>query len=269
MISNRHRLPVVLAIGGHDPGGGAGIQADIEAIAANGCHATSVITCLTVQDSCNLESLTPMSPVQMLAQAETVLADQPVAAIKIGLIGDLAMAETLVYLLQEEPNIPVVLDPVLATGGGADLATDELLTYIREQLLPLCSLITPNSLEARRLSERQGSPDSCARDLLEMGAKAVLITGTHEEEYEVTNRLYDFSGLLDTSSWERLPGEYHGSGCTLASAIAAELAQQHPLLQAVKQAQEYTWLALSNAFRSGNCQSLPDRLFALQRSNKV
>ena len=259
-------LPIILAIGGHDPGGGAGIQADIESIAANGCHAATVVTCLTVQDSCNLRALQPVPADSVAAQAEAVLADCRVATIKIGLIGDSAIAAALVSLLTSHPEIPVVFDPVLAAGGGRDLANQTLLEIISNQLLPLCRLITPNSPEARRLCHSDLPLETAARKLLSKGAKAVLITGTHEKTRQVTNRLYDSTGLLDASHWERLPGEYHGSGCTLASAVAAGLARGLPLLDAVRQGQMYSWRSLQQGFRSGRCQALPNRLFTIRRA---
>ncbi len=266
MQSNYPNLPIVLAIGGHDPGGGAGIQADIESIAANGCHAATVITCLTVQDSCDLTSMQPLQPEQIAAQAEAVFADCQINAIKIGLIGDPLIAEILVSLLETHPRIPVIFDPVLATGGGSDLASEKLLQIIRDRLFPLCSLITPNSLEARRLCGADLSLDECAQKLLSLGTESVLITGTHEATSTVSNRLYGKHGLLDESHWERLPGEYHGSGCTLAAAISAAIAREIPLTQAIRQGQSYAWQSLRHGFRSGRCQSLPDRLYRLERN---
>ena len=266
MHDKSQTLPIVLAIGGHDPGGGAGIQADIESCAANGCHAATVITCLTVQDSCNLSAMQPLPSASIAAQAEAVLADCRVDAIKLGLLGDAEIVETLMSLLQKHPDIPVVLDPVLTAGGGQDLASQALLEAISSQLLPLCSLITPNSLEARRLTQIDLDLDQAAEWLLSAGAKAVLITGTHEQTAQVSNRLYDASGLVDASHWPRLPAEFHGSGCTLASAIAAGLALGLPLLEAVRKGQDYSWSSLEQGFRSGRCQLLPNRLFGIRRT---
>jgi hydroxymethylpyrimidine/phosphomethylpyrimidine kinase len=267
MNRDRSTPPVVLAIGGHDPGGGAGIQADIESITANGCHATTVVTCLTVQDSCNLVALQPVSPASVQAQVQAVMNDCPVKVIKIGLIGEPKIAAALAAILPAYPQIPVILDPVLAAGGGKDLATRTLMQIIVERLLPRCSLITPNSPEARRLCGAGLPLELAARELLTRGAKAVLITGTHEQSRQVSNRLYDATGLLDASEWERLPGEYHGSGCTLSSAIAAGLARGLPLLEAVRQGQTYTWQSLRLGFRSGRCQAIPNRLYAIRRFN--
>ncbi len=266
MQEPNYSLPTVLAIGGHDPSGGAGIQADIESIAANGCHAATAVTCLTVQDSCDLIALHPVDPAQLIAQVEAVLGDGKIGAMKIGLIGAASIAQALVSLLKDHAAPPVIFDPVLATGAGSELASEELLEVIRYELLPLCSLITPNSLEARRLCGKDLPLDECAQMLLAGGVKSILITGTHEQSATVSNRLFDRNGLLDESHWERLPGEYHGSGCTLAAAISAFIARGTPLSEAVRQGQAYSWQSLKQGFRSGRCQSLPDRLYKLGRT---
>lgn len=265
MSAETKSIPVVLAIGGHDPGGGAGIQADIEAIGANGAHAATVVACLTVQDSCNLSALHPVEPALILSQAMAVLADVPVSAIKIGLLGSPGAVRAAAELLDSQPGVPVVLDPVLAAGGGSDLTGNELLQAIRQRLVPRCDLLTPNTPEARRLSALSGgdSLDTCAEALLTLGAGAVLLTGTHdrEEEEQIVHRLYRHTQPVVTSAWKRLPGSYHGSGCTLAAAIAARLALGEPMEEAVQRALAYTWESIARGFRAGRCQSLPDRLF--------
>jgi len=262
------KIPVILAIGGHDPGGGAGIQADIEAVAANGCHCTSAITCITFQDSCNVQALAPLPAQQVLAQVEAVLADCRVRAIKIGLIGSVEITEALAGLLESHPQIPLVLDPVLAAGGGTPLAGQLLLETIRQRLLPLTTLITPNSPEARRLADGPQTLEQCATQLLQQGSQGVLITGTHEADEQVINTLYLADGRRQRSNWQRLPGEYHGSGCTLAAAVAAGLAQGKSLEDAVNAALTFTWQSLAQGFRSGRCQSLPNRLYRLERGFK-
>ena len=269
MISQQKSLPVVLAIGGHDPSGGAGIQADIEAVAANGAHAVSLVTCLTTQDSCNVRELHPVAPEQLMRQAELLLADSPVAAIKVGLLGSPQIAKTLAQLLRQLPEIPLVLDPVLAAGGGSELAGAQLLDRVRDELLPLCHLLTPNIPEAIRLSglETDTTPQACGDKLLATGCEAVLITGTHDESSQnrVIHHLFRPQQQPFSSDWPRLPGEYHGSGCTLAAAIAAGLAGGEPLQQAVEQGLEYTWQSLHQGFQSGRCQATPDRLHRLRR----
>ncbi len=250
--------PIVLSISGHDPSGGAGIQADIETLNALGCYPTSVITCLTTQDSSNVHRLTPLPPAGIREQAETILADLPVRAIKIGLIGSAGIAKMLASLLSEHTHIPVILDPVLATGGGTDLASDQLLKSILEQLLPLTAISTPNSEEARRLACMQSLPQ-CADRLLQQGCESVLITGTHEASDNVTNTLYRRGIPTIDWNWPRLPHSYHGSGCTLASAIAAGLAKGLSIEESAAQAQKYTWNALQQGWRPGKGQHVPDR----------
>lgn len=252
--------PIVLCLGGHDPSGGAGIQADIETIAALGCHGATVVTCLTVQDSRNVHALHPVSSALLTAQAGAVVADFPVSAIKIGLIGDASLIGAIGDLLAAHPHIPVVLDPVLAAGGGTELATAELIGAIAEQLLPLTDLITPNLAEARRLTGDQ-TPDDCAQTLIDLGAEGVLLTGTDviENTDPVINRLYRPAQPPEHWRWPRLPHSYHGSGCTLAAACAANLALGLSLTDAATQAQTFTYTSLQKGWQPGHGQHLPWR----------
>jgi len=252
--------PVLLCLGGHDPVGGAGIQADIETIAALGGHTASAITCLTVQDSRNVRALHPVAARLFRDQAEAVLGDMAVAAIKIGLIGDAALVPVIAELLRRHPDVPVVLDPVLAAGGGSNLARDDLLAAIRAQLLPLTDLLTPNLAEARRLTGLD-TADDCAAALQAAGARCVLLTGTDEveDELQVINRLYCPDGKNEHWHWPRLPHSYHGSGCTLASACAALLAHGLDMFDAVAQAQDFTYQSLQAGWRPGHGQHLPWR----------
>ncbi len=260
----RQPLPVVLSIAGHDPTGGAGIQADIEAIAALGCHPVTVVSTITVQNTRNVQRVTALAPELIEQQARILLQDIPVQAIKIGLIGSAANARAISSILEQHPTVPVVLDTVLAAGGGTELASTELLRTIREQLLPRATLATPNSLEARRLTDATGL-EECAVQMLESGCKAVLITGTHEVEADVSNRLFRPGQASVDTHWPRLPERYHGSGCTLAAAIAALLAAGQSLEEAVARAQEYTWNSLCHGFQPGAGQYLPDRLITCRK----
>ena len=156
---------------------------------------------------------------------------------------------------------------MLASGRGDELANEDMLDAMRELLIPQTTIITPNSMEARRLAldedneEDDPSLEECAKRILRMGCEYVLITGTHEQTPKVTNTLYSELGVVSSDSWARLPGIYHGSGCTLASAIAALIAQGVAVPEAVKEAQEYTWQTLNAGFRPGMGQHIPDRLF--------
>jgi hydroxymethylpyrimidine/phosphomethylpyrimidine kinase len=261
-MSKDERVPAVLCAAGHDPGGGAGIIADAEAIRAAGAHPLSVVTCLTAQDSCGLRRLWPQPRAQVDEQCRLLLADARVTAIKIGLLGDTALVRTLIDVIQDHPDLPVVLDPVLATGAGQSVADAALCNQLRHRLIPAVTLLTPNVPEAQTLSGAT-APDDCASRLLRLGCLWVLITGTHAPGELVTNRLYGRDGSRASWDWPRLPGEYHGSGCTLASAIAGRLALGQGVPQAVAEAQSYTWETLSRARRTGRCQLTPDRLFAL------
>lgn len=266
--------PIVLAFAASDPSGGAGIQADILTLASMGCHPLSVITAITVQDTAGVEGLMPLDPDWVSDQARTVLEDMPVHAFKIGLLGSVEVAAAVAEVVADYPDVPLVLDPVLASGRGDELASEEMLSALRELIIPQSTLITPNSMEARRLAadeaDEEDDPDlhQCAQRLLALGCEYVLITGTHENTPEVINTLYGSEGIVRSDAWPRLPGNFHGSGCTLASAIAAALANGLELPEAVREAQEYTWHALKSGFRPGMGQHLPDRLFWARESDE-
>jgi hydroxymethylpyrimidine/phosphomethylpyrimidine kinase len=250
-----------------DPSGGAGLQADVLTIASMGCHPLSVVTAITVQDTSGVDDVLAIDAEWVADQARAILEDVPVAAFKIGLLGSVDNIAAIASILADYPDIPLVLDPILSSGRGDELADDDMLDAMRELLIPQCTLVTPNSVEARRLAlnedDEEDDPtlEECAKRILAMGCEYVLITGTHEQTLKVTNTLYSERGVVRADSWERLPGIYHGSGCTLASAIAALLAQDVDLPEAVKEAQEYTWQALNTGFRPGMGQHIPDRLF--------
>ena len=259
--------PIVLSFAATDSSGGAGIQADILTLASMGCHPLSVITAITVQDTAGVEDILALDPEWVTDQARAVLEDMPVHVFKTGMLGSVEIITAIAEVISDYPNIPLVLDPVLASGRGDELASDDMVMAMRELLLPQVTIITPNSLEARRLAQddedENDMPDlnQCAERLLQMGCEYVLITGTHENTLQVVNNLYGTSGVVRTDSWRRLEGSYHGSGCTLASAIAAALANGLPLAEGVYEAQEYTWQSLKAGFRPGMGQFLPDRLF--------
>ena len=255
--------PVVLAFAASDPTGGAGIQADLLTLASLGCHPLSVLTGLTVQDTRGVESLLAIEPALVERQARHVLRDIPVAAFKLGVLGSAGNAQAIAAIFAEHPRTPVVLDPVLASGRGDALADAASLKALRNALLPRATVLTPNSLEARRLAGAAPDADlaACARELARLGCKYVLVTGTHEAGAEVVNTLYNANGVVREDRWQRLPGSYHGSGCTLASAIAALLARGMEVDQAVRQAQEYTWESLAAGFSPGHGQAIPDRFF--------
>jgi hydroxymethylpyrimidine/phosphomethylpyrimidine kinase len=249
--------PVVLCLSGHDPTGGAGVQADIETLRAKGCHPATLITALTAQDTRNVQAVYPQDPAVFLKQARVLLADLPVAAIKIGLLGSAGIAQAVAEVIYEAGPVPVVLDPILAAGGGRTLAGELLREILITRLFPLTTVLTPNTPEAERLTgERE--PAACASRLLALGCENVLLTGTHEERPDVVNRWYRAGGVVE-SYWSRLPGTYHGSGCTLASAVAGGLAMGLPMADAVASALRYTWDTLYAGYAVGHGQQLPRR----------
>lgn len=253
--------PNVLCFSGLDPSGGAGIQADIEALFSAGCHCLPVVTALTVQDTHNVLACHSVPPTLLIEQARAVLEDMPVAAIKIGLLGSSATAEVIHSILRDYPGVPVVLDPILRAGGGFDFSAQELRTAMRSLLIPLCTVVTPNTVELRLLTSAADSDEACANALLDMGCTHVLLTGTHADSPNVINQLYTRHQPPLRQEWPRLSGEYHGSGCTLAASLAAHIAHGLEVVDAARRAQHYTWNALEAAQRPGHGQSLPDRAF--------
>lgn len=253
---------MVLIIAGNDPSGGAGLAADIQAVTALGAHPAPVVAALTVQDTRNAYAVQTQEAAFVAAQARTVLEDLPVAAIKLGLLGSAAIGRAVADLLAEYPAIPMVCDPVLVAAGGAQLAEEELLAVYQQALLPRTALLTPNALESRRLAPAAADADARAAQLLNNGARYVLLKGGDEHTPRVHNTLYGPDGLRHTLDWERLPGQHHGSGCTLAAACAALLAHGQDMVQAVGAAQAYTWRSLQQGWRLGgyaDSQHIPNR----------
>lgn len=256
--------PVVMAISGADPTGGAGIQADIETIASLGCHAAPIISSVTAQNTTNVIDIAQINEHFVIEQARVVLEDMNVAAVKIGLVESDTIAMAIHSLLTDYNHIPVVLDPIIISGGGKLLANEDAVDAINTLLVPLATIVTPNSEEARTLAPEGDTLTACAMALLERGAHYVLVTGTHENTKQVCNTLYGNNRKLDSHNWERLPDQFHGSGCTLSSAIAANLARGQDVVSATHQAQEYTWNSLQTAHTLGKGQKIPNRFHWLK-----
>ena len=258
----------VLVFAGLDPSGGAGIQADSQAIAAMGAHALPIVTTLTVQDNDRVYGITPVDPHIVQQQIAVLINKIDIAAIKIGIVGSAAIAELIAScintLRQNNPQLPVVLDPVLASGHG-DVLTREDAIQIIAPLRKIATLITPNTLEAHKLTHKHTEQHTSEirtieqqADLLMQGTPHVLIKGGHAQDENVINRW--FSQEQQRSwSWPRLQGEFHGSGCTLASAIAAGLAQGWSMEMSLDKAQTYTQQALESAFAIAAGQLIPQR----------
>ena len=255
MTSSR---PLVLCLSGHDPTGGAGLHADIEAIAANGAHALTVITAHTVQDTSDVLRVVPVAPMLLSQQIEALDHDCDISAIKIGLIGNVGQIPLLVDWIQRLHK-PVVLDPVLRAGGGSNLASAELMLALKESLLPCVSLLTPNAAEARRLAAGSTSLEACAQNLLASGCENILITGGDETDAAVINTWYARELPPQRYEWTRLPETFHGAGCTLAAACAALLARGLSMAAVIEQAQHYTQVTLEHALSIGRGRRIPWR----------
>ena len=249
---------IVLAFSAHDPSGAAGVQADIESIHHNGGRCVSIITALTAQNTGKFEAIVPQSVADFRHQTRLLLADISIHAFKIGLIGSAALVDEIADSLRKHPGLPVVLDPVLHAGTGTELANTDIVSRLKQLLLPVTTVLTPNLKEALRLTGATDK-DSAATALLDLGCQNVLITGTDQATDRVINSLYRKGTQPIHFEWERLPGIYHGSGCTLAAAIAARLAQKPDVLEAVQQAQQYCWRTLQQGQQLGKSQLHPNR----------
>lgn len=260
--------PCVLVFAGADPSGGAGVYADVQAIAAAGAHALPVVTVLTVQDNNRVHALHPVAAEQVRAQAEALIASIPIAAVKIGIVGSRANALCIATLLARlkiaQPDLPVVLDPVLASGHGDALTREDALAVIAP-LLVHATLITPNLPEASALCPDASGPAAQAAALIAGGAHHVLIKGGHGEAEMVVNRWFAADGT--TRAWQspRLRGEFHGSGCTLASAIAGRLASGDTMHDAIDAGLGFCDRALAQAFAIAPGQAIPARSSAIYK----
>lgn len=261
MTEHYPEFPAILSIAGFDPSGGAGIQADLLTFASMGAHGCAAISAITIQDTADVKGYLSLDADDLIAQARTVLEDIPVQAIKIGMLGSVASVEAVAVLLHDYHDIPVVLDPVLRAGGGGQLADRGVNDALGNLLIPLATLITPNTMEARLLAPTADSLEACGHELLSMGAEYVLITGGHEPSPLVESWLYHDQQLLEHFQQERIPGVFHGTGCTVAAAAAAALGHGLDVPSAVQEALDFTHQAVRFAYRPGIGQLVPDRLF--------
>lgn len=242
----------VLIIAGSDPSGGAGIQADIKTVTALGGYAAAAITSLTVQNTRGVTGVHPVAPEIIRAQIVAVLDDVGADAIKIGMIGEraagVAIADTLV---EHAAAIPVVLDPVLVATSGDALAADEIPSLLLERLVPIAAIVTPNSEEAARLTglsiKTADDLVAAGRALIRRGATAALVKGGHLDGDTVEDALVTLDGARIFRNPRIATSSTHGTGCTLASAVATGIAQGLPLAAAVKRAIDYVHEAIRSA----------------------
>jgi len=260
MLQNRNMrrrsdLPVsVLTIAGSDSGGGAGIEADLRTFAAHGVHGLCVITAVTAQNTRSVTAIEPLAPRMVQAQLDAVFADFRIGAVKLGMLATPGIVRTIAKTLLAHPRVPVVVDPVLVATTGARLGRESLIAPLRRALLPRADLLTPNVPEAEALLGRRlrGERDllQAARDLIDLGAHAVLLKGGHIAGSEIADLLL----TRKSAHWfrhARIDAEGHGTGCTLASAVAANLALGLALPQAVGNAIDYVHRALAAGYSPG------------------
>ncbi|MDO8299706.1 hydroxymethylpyrimidine/phosphomethylpyrimidine kinase [Lacisediminimonas sp.] len=255
----------VLVFAGLDPSGGAGIQADIMAIAAHGAHALPIITTLTVQDNDRVFAIHPVDAALIREQARVLTAKIAISAVKIGIVGNRANAEAIAGIIRQlridNPGLPVVLDPVLASGHGDMLTRDDAVAALAP-LRSLASLVTPNLPEATVLCGGVSNVQQQGAMLLKE-CPNVLIKGGHGEGEIVINHWFTQGG---ERCWSvpRLPGSFHGTGCTLASAIAALIASGSSMEQAIARAQVWCHSALERAYAIAEGQRIPERINAIE-----
>ncbi len=262
-MQNQISTRSALTIAGSDSGGGAGIQADLKTFAAHHVHGLSAIAALTAQHTRGVNAV-HVPPIDFLeAQIRTCFDDFDIRAVKVGMLGNAEVIARVADLLQELPPTWLVIDPVMIATSGAKLLADDAVETLRKTLLPLASIITPNLPEAecllgRKITDLAAMRTACD-DLLDLGAGAVLLKGGH---------LAEGDEVVDMFSWRRetggrmhreirhlrLPIDAHGTGCTLASAIAAQLTLGEPMFEACALAADYVHLALKHGYRPGNSE---------------
>jgi hydroxymethylpyrimidine/phosphomethylpyrimidine kinase len=264
-----HAPPIVLSFALSDPTGAGGVLADALTAASMGCHAACVVTAVAVQDSTRVEDVLCLDDEWVDDQARAVLQDMPVAAIKVGAVGSADNAQAVAEILADYPELPVVLDPFPAASGSENELDAELMTAIRELLVPQTSVLTLSLAQARRWVAQATDDDAaeefnagdCAHRLLQWGAEYVLITGADRVGAHLVNRLFGPDGLVQNESVEHVDRRFRGAGDTLSAAIAALLAQGIDMGDAVREANEYLSQSLGAGFRLGMGDAVPDRLF--------
>ncbi len=264
-------LPVVLTIGGFDPSCGAGITADLKTLAAENCYGVAAITALTVQNTNGVASVYPVDTKVLRQTAENLLADGCVKAIKVGMLANRANSEVVAAILAANPSIPAVLDPVLRSTSGATLLDEKGTDFLREKLVPSVSILTPNVEEAGILTEMRvenvESMKVAASKLVEMGARATVVTGGHLDK---AIDVFHDGTAIEVFVGDRIkPDNTHGTGCTYASAIAANLALGRPLRECVVLAKAYVTEAIRKAYPTGRGRMPLNHLYRLQQITRV
>ena len=265
----QQNYPKILTFAASDPSGGAGIQADIMTQTSLGCFPLSVITAFTVQDTQGVKTIQSVTASLVDHQARTLLDESEIDAIKCGVLGDIENIKVIAKIISDYPKIPVVIDPIIASGRGDSLITDEGLEMMIRLLFPVAEIITPNINEGSLIitknlfDEIKEDQFFIGKSLLEFGPKNILLTAADHDlnSAKVKNILFNHSGSTVTYEYQRLLLKYHGSGCTLSSSIAAFIALGMTTEGAVAEAQDFTWQTLKYGLKNGRGQLIPNRFY--------
>ncbi len=263
--------PVVLSVAGFDPSAGAGVAADIKTFAAHNCYGVAAITALTVQNSYGVASVHPMEASVLRASILSLLADGRVKALKIGMLGNLAAAEVLCEILESNPDLPTVLDPIVRSSNDFELLDAAGLNFLRQQLLSRVSVVTPNLEEAAALAEMPvdnlDSMKAAARKLVDVGARAVVVTGGHLDK--AIDVFFDGTTMESFVGDRIKPDNTHGTGCTFSSAVAANLALGRQLRDAVVLAKAYVLEAIRQSYSVGPGRMPLNHLYRMAQPARV
>ncbi len=269
--SSNAPAPVILTIGGFDPSGGAGIAADLKTFAAHNCYGVAAITAMTVQNTQGVSALFPVDSSVTKECVTCLLADGRVKAVKIGMLANRANAEVVREFLDSNASLPSVLDPVIRSSSGTNLVDAAGLEFLREHLLSRVQVITPNRDEAAALTglkiENIEEMKTAAQKLIEMGARAVVVTGGHLDK--ATDVYLDGTELQTFVADRVKPDHTHGTGCTFSSAIAANLALGRQLRDAVVLAKAYVTEAIRKAYSTGPGRLPLNHLYRMQQTPRL
>jgi hydroxymethylpyrimidine/phosphomethylpyrimidine kinase len=262
------RLPVALTIAGSDSGGGAGIQADLKTFAALGVHGTSAITAITAQNTLTVTDILELPVAMIRAQIDAVVEDLGVQAAKTGMLSSAEIIEAVADEIEAHRIGNLVVDPVMVAKGGARLLREDAVDALRTRLLPLAAVLTPNLPEVEVLLGRRvatlAQRRQAARDLVALGARAVVVKGGHADG-EAIDVYWDGATLEELPAQRLATANTHGSGCVFSAAIAAGLATGLDPLTAVREAKEFISGAIEFALELGTGHGPVNPMFRLQR----
>jgi hydroxymethylpyrimidine/phosphomethylpyrimidine kinase len=264
-------IKIALTIAGSDSCGGAGVQADLKTFTALGVFGASAITALTAQNTLGVRAVVDMEPAFVVSQIDAVMDDFPLAAAKTGMLSQASIIEAVANRLREREMVNLVVDPVMVAASGDPLLARGAVTAIREQLLPLAALVTPNLREAEILLGRKEIADVAAmrgavRGLVDLGARAALITGGALGGPDALDVLFDGDQIHEFRG-RRFEQQAHGAGCTLSAAITALLARDYELIDAVRSAKDFVSRAIEHSPPFGHGSRLLNHFATISKSN--